>query len=1179
MLRIHFISLFTICFVQYGISQIPTISSFAPASAPAGSTVLITGTNFSTIPGQNTVYFGDVKAVVTASSATSISTTVPAGASFLPIAVTVNNLTAFSANSFLISFGTGINFTASSFAPLVTVAQARLPCFGDFDNDGRIDIAAMFFGNKFQVFRNTGSIGAISYAAGTQYTCPTKPAQVFKKDFDGDGKLDLAVISNSSEVVAFYRNISLPDSIIFGQPVYFLGRPGEYPYSIDASDIDGDGKPDVVVGYVSSGSAFSVLRNTSTAGSISFANSLSFQFGSVPGASGNVGSNVRVFAKDIDGDGKPDVTSMAQYFPPFLIYRNTSTPGSISFAAKVSITTGRIEYAGLINYQLEDIDGDKKKDIVYTVRDSAKVRLLMNSSSPGNISFAPFITYNCVFNPSSLAVNDMDGDGKPELLLRYSDSLNIFKNTSTPGNILLNNQISYNPFTSSLNPLSINVADVDGDSKGDIVISENLQVLRNYAYSPVINSVIPILAVAGEPVTIKGSNFTAATAVLFGDSAAASFTVLSDSVIIAIVGNGASGYVTVSNNGGLSKYPGFSFSLPIPSITSFTPSAGPVGTTVVIEGKNFSPVLADNIVYFGSGRATVTAATDSSISVLAPAFNSYLPISITIGSRQLTAYSKIPFNTTFDSYVTSFSNANFGDSVNYATPGYPVKVTTADFDGDGKPEIAAANYFNFAGLTVHKNISTNGSTAFANRKDYATFNVAPGGNASGTVCSVTVDVDGDGKADMVAISNGANVFSTFRNKGTTDSINFYERQDGYAGENPVNITAADLDNDGRPDFAIANPYPSGRITVIKNISKPGGVSYASTSLEFLAGSVPQEILLEDFDNDGWIDMACTNFNDNNLSLFRNISTRGTIAFAERTSKITGTGPIFMAAADLNGDGKKDMLVGNSSSQTISIYKNISSAGNILFADKVDYTLPTTPAGLTVADLDGDGKVDVIAGNINYGACISLFKNNSTADSIILDSRVEISKTFRPATLFTTDVNGDGKPDILMGVNTGKKITILPNIIGNPVPVAVCPFADSTVFFANIPGTVYQWQQNTGAGFINIGDGINFSGTSTARLVLKNVPSSWYDYQYRCVVDGRNGESKVLKITAQWLGTVNSSWENPVNWGCGRLPDSNTDVFINSNTVVVNSNPTIRSLKIKSPALLTVNTGFNLTVLK
>lgn len=63
----------------------------------------------------------------------------------------------------------------------------------------------------------------------------------------------------------------------------------------------------------------------------------------------------------------------------------------------------------------------------------------------------------------------------------------------------------------------------------------------------------------------------------------------------------------------------------------------------------------------------------------------------------------------------------------------------------------------------------------------------------------------------------------------------------------------------------------------------------------------------------------------------------------------------------------------------------------------------------------------------------------------------------------------------------------------------------------------------------------------------------------------------------WIGMVSTAWENPANWSCGTLPDANTDVIINSGTVVLNSNTSIRSFTIKPGVNFTVTPGNNLIV--
>jgi gliding motility-associated-like protein len=81
----------------------PTITSFAPTSGPVGTTVVITGTNFSATPSNNIVNFNGTPAVVTASTATSITANVPVGATTGPITVTVAGNTANSTTNFIVT--------------------------------------------------------------------------------------------------------------------------------------------------------------------------------------------------------------------------------------------------------------------------------------------------------------------------------------------------------------------------------------------------------------------------------------------------------------------------------------------------------------------------------------------------------------------------------------------------------------------------------------------------------------------------------------------------------------------------------------------------------------------------------------------------------------------------------------------------------------------------------------------------------------------------------------------------------------------------------------------------------------------------------------------------------------------------------------------------------------------
>ncbi len=147
------------------------------------------------------------------------------------------------------------------------------------------------------------------------------------------------------------------------------------------------------------------------------------------------------------------------------------------------------------------------------------------------------------------------------------------------------------------------------------------------------------------------------------------------------------------------------------------------------------------------------------------------------------------------------------------------------------------------------------------------------------------------------------------------------------------------------------------------------------------------------------------------------------------------------------------------------------------------------------------------------------------------------------------------------------------------PGELCPSGNSTLS-AGSTGASYQWQVNTGGGFANISNNANYSGATTATLSLTNIPSTWYGYQYRCVVAGVNGAPITLKFVSTWTGATNSQWEVGSNWSCGAVPDANTDVIINTGgTAILNSNRSVRSITLNNGAKLTVNTGFKLTITK
>jgi hypothetical protein len=135
-------------------------------------------------------------------------------------------------------------------------------------------------------------------------------------------------------------------------------------------------------------------------------------------------------------------------------------------------------------------------------------------------------------------------------------------------------------------------------------------------FPPVINFFTPTSGKTGTDVTIYGAHFNKTTKVVFGDSAAISFTVLNESTIFAKVASGTTGNVSVTTPFGTATKPGFVF---IPSdtvltvINSFTPTSAKAGTMVTIRGKHLTGAPAPVVSFGGTPSPYLYAYSDSLI--------------------------------------------------------------------------------------------------------------------------------------------------------------------------------------------------------------------------------------------------------------------------------------------------------------------------------------------------------------------------------------------------------------------------------------------------------------------------------------------------------------------------------------------------------------------------------------
>ena len=517
----------------------------------------------------------------------------------------------------------------------------------------------------------------------------------------------------------------------------------------------------------------------------------------------------------------------------------------------------------------------------------------------------------------------------------------------------------------------------------------------------------------------------------------------------------------------------------------------------------------------------------------------------------------------------------------------PTKIKSADIDGDGKVDdiVISTGSGSICKLVVLRNTSTTDSISFASPTDVTT------GNYSLFLLNFALaDFNSDGKLDIVSVGLGQE--SVFINTSTPGHISFLP---GISLPTlnlmPSEVFVGDYDNDGQQDIAtralqsVTGNIETHVLSIYRNTGINGIASFSRfdnniTGLKRNDEAFYSLIMDGDFDGDNKIDFIVRSAALNSIGILRNRSIPGTILFDSIMSASVPDADV-LSVADMDNDGRPDIIARSRiDAKTLMLFKNVSSgSGNFAFTPQGTYKTLNDLLFVDIGELTGDGKVDIVTG---YSKIIKVFKNISTANMFLVDSAFTTAITpayndySQPVDISVVDIDGDGKNEI--NVADRGAVSIFRNQINESSKLQLCPPIGSSTLQSGLSGSSYQWKLDTGNGFVNIADNTNYTGTNTSSLQLNNIPSSWNGYKYACVSNSIWSKVFSLQFANRWIGLSGTAWDNPLNWSCGTVPDSNTDVVINSGTVVLNTNTTIRTLKLNAGVNLTVNAGFILTIL-
>ena len=798
------------------------------------------------------------------------------------------------------------------------------------------------------------AVAASAFAVAANYGSGTNPGSALVADFNGDGKADLAVATSSGVSVLLGNGDGTFQSAKNASAGVATG--------LAAGDFDADGKMDLVI----CGDYFYVVLLGNGDGTFR-----SFGY-SLPGKSSSVAVG------DLNGDGKADLV-VALNGSQTCAGVCTWSDGSIGVLLGYGIGAfGNITQFTVpgspAQILLADVNGDGKTDIVaanlgaLTAQNSRTGSGMSVLLGKGDGTLQTAVTYAAGNGPNSVAAADFNGDGKLDVAVTNSgdNSVSILAGNADG---TFHAAVSH-PIGAS--PASLLSADLNGDGKVDLVIPAASGVAVLYGNGD---------GSFATPVSYAAGAMTSAAVVgdFNGDNRADLAVTKPSATDVGVWLGIQTGGVPTSTSTALSSSPNPS---QYGQAVTLTATVSPSGTTGSVE-------FLDGTTVLGAGTLNGSGVAQISTSQLATGTRPLRAVYAGVTGTWQPSQSSVVTQT-----VRPVATFGFIGPTSYVTGGMPQCVVAADFNNDGKMDLAVGKFSDQSVAVMLGNGDGSFQTMSQALQQYSSV-LAVG------------DFNGDGKPDLFIAGNAFQVLlgngdGTFRNGG-------YPYNPATVS---ISVAVADFNGDGKTDVVVA--LYDGRILILPG---NGDGTFQTPVAYYLSRNTPTSLAVGDFNGDGKPDLALGG-TSNSVSIFLGNgdgTLQGPVAYGV-SNQVKA-----LTTADFNGDGKSDLavVIGGTTSNNLAVFLG---NGDGTFQGAVSYAGGLGPTAVTAGDFNGDGKLDLAVANTT---------GHPDVDVVLLGNG---DGTFQPALMYSggtggysiaaADFNGDGRADLATANYVSNDISIL-----------------------------------------------------------------------------------------------------------------------------------------------------------